>query len=272
LYDKGLTFSPMKIFQRFFYRTSKPNGPDNTKLLQLLDIYWKADGKDSTYEKVVLELMKGNSFLLLPGPNEFGKQTGGWMTTKEAMTMKLSSLYTLDGLKVLAAFTDEKALLDWSKRPCPYTSIRSQDVLNLCEANGIVRIVINNNSSNAFVLEKARQDTKEYEIPANSEVQIGVPNTPLNPFLLEKMVTRFSDLDNIKRVYQYGQTKGNEFSLVLGFELTKSSENGKKAVIDLVRDVIGNEELPKPLDIFFIETEEWGKQIRAIEGGLIYES
>ena len=46
----------------------------------------------------------------------------------------------------------------------------------------------------------------------------------------------------------------------------------KKAVIDLVRDVIGNEELPKPLDIFFIETEEWGKQIRAIEGGLIYES
>ncbi len=262
----------MKIFQRFFDRTSKPDRPDNTKLLQLLDIYWKADGKGNTYEKVVLELMKGNSFLLLPGPNEFGKQGGGWMTTKEAMTMKLSSLYTLDGLKVLAAFTDEKALLDWSKRPCPYTSIRSQDVLELCKANGIVRIVINNNSSNTFVLEKARQDTKEYEIPANSEVRIGVPNTPLNPFLLEKMVTRFSDLDNIKRVYHYGQTKGNEFSLVFGFELTKSSQNGKKAVIDLVRDVIGNEELPQPLDIFFIETEEWGRQIRAIEGGLIYET
>jgi hypothetical protein len=85
------------------------------------------------------------------------------------------------------------------------------------------------------------------------------------------MVARFSDLDNIKRVYHYGQTKGNEFSLVLGFELTKSSENGKKAVVDLDRDVIWNEELPQPLEIFFIETEQWGRQIRAIEGGLIYE-
>ena len=84
--------------------------------------------------------------------------------------------------------------------------------------------------------------------------------------------TRFSDLDNIKRVYHYGQTKDNEFSLVLGFELTKSSENGKKAVIDLVRDVIGNDELPQPLDIFFIETEEWDRQISAIEAGLIYET
>ena len=42
------------------------------------------------------------------------------------------------------------------------------------------------------------------------------------------MVGFASDLDNIKKVYHYGQTKGSEFSLVLGFELTKSSENGKR--------------------------------------------
>jgi hypothetical protein len=89
--------------------------------------------------------------------------------------------------------------------------------------------------------------------------------------LLEKLSTRFGDLDNIRRVYHYGQTKGKEFSLVLGFELKRSSENGKKAVSDLVSDVIGQEELPHPLDIFFIETEEWGRQIRAVEGSLIYE-
>ena len=260
------------MFQRIFGKGEKANRPDNTRLLQLLDVYWKADGKGNTYENVVLELMNGNSFLMLPGPNEFSKQSGGWTTTQEAMTLKLSSLYTLDGLKILAAFTDEKALLDWSKKVCPYTSMRSQDVVKLCEANGIARIVINNNSPNTFVLERGRQDTSEYEIPANSEVQIGLPNSPLNRFLLAEMIARFSDLDYIKRVYHYGQTNRKEFSLILGFELTKRSENGKKAVVDLVRDVIGDEELPHPLDIYFIETEESGRQIRAIEGSLIYET
>jgi len=261
----------MKIFQRISGKGEKPSRPDNTRLLQLLDVYWKADGKGKTYENVVLELMKGNSFLMLPGQSELGEKTEGWVTTKGATALNLASLYTLDGLKVLAAFTDEKALLDWSKKVFPYTTMRSQAVLELCEANGIARIVINNNSPNTFVLEKARQDTKGYEIPANSEVQIGTPNTALNPILLEKMSTRFRDLDNIKRVYHYGQTKGKEFSLILGFELKRSSENGKKAVIDLVRDSIGSEKLPHPLDIFFIETEEWRKQIEAIEGSLIYE-
>jgi hypothetical protein len=96
------------------------------------------------------------------------------------------------------------------------------DVLELCDANSIARIVINNNSPNTFVLEKGRQDTKEYEISANSEVQIGIPRTPLNRFLIEKMIARFRDLDNIKRVYHYGQTRANEFSLILGFELARS--------------------------------------------------
>ncbi|HVU96891.1 MAG TPA: SseB family protein [Puia sp.] len=261
----------MKMFQRIFGKGEMANRPDNTRLLQLLDVYWMTDGKGNTYKNVVLELMNGNSFLLLPGPNEVCKQSDDWITTQEAMTLKLSSLYTHDGLKVLAAFTDEKALLEWSKKPCPYASMRSQDLLELCEANGIKRIVINNNSSNTFVLERGGKYTEEYEVPANSEVQIGLPNTPLNRLLLEKLIARFGNLDNIKRVYHYGQTNGKEVSLILGFELTRRSDNGKKAVVGLVRDTIGNEELPHPLDIFFIETEECRRQIRAIGGSLIYE-
>ena len=260
----------MKIFRRFFDRTSKPKEPDNSKLLQLLEAFWKADGTGDTYENVVLELMNGTSFLMLPDENEFDKVPGGWQTTKEAKTIKLSSLYTLDGLKVLAAFTDQKALLDWSKKPCTYTSMRSQDVLKLCDANGISRIVINNNSSNTFVLEKDRSDTKEYMIEEDTEVLLGVPKTPLSRSLLEKLNGRFRELDNIKQVFHYGQTKGNEFSLILGFVLVNISENGKKAVIDLVVDVVGNEELPNPLDIFFIEDEDWRKRIGAIKGSLIY--
>lgn len=261
----------MKILQRFFDRTTKSNEPDNSRLLQLLDIYWKAGGKGDTYENVVVELMNGNCFLMLPGQNEINKGFGGWMTTKEAKTIKLSSLYTLDGLKVLAAFTDEKALLDWAKQACQFTSIRSRDVLKMCEANNITRIIINNNSSNMFVLERRRNGIEEYKIQADTQIQLGIPKTPLDRSLLDKMIARFSALDNISKVYHYGQTKGEEFSLLLGFELKRSSENGKKAVIDLVRDVIGNEELPHTLDIFFIETEEWRSQIMAIEDSLIYE-
>jgi len=262
----------MKLFQRFLNKTSTPDGPDNSKLLILLDLYWKADGKDNTYKNVVLELMNGNSFLILPGQNEFSQLSAGWKTTEEATTMKLSSLYMLDGLKVLAAFTDENALLDWSRKPCAYTSMRSQDVLKLCEANGIARIVINNNTHNMFVLEKKRGNTQEYTIPADSEVKIGVPRTPLDRRLLDKLIVRFRGLNNIKRVYHYGQTKGKEFSIVLGFELEKNSENGKKAVIDMVSEAIEDEKLPHPLDVFFIETEESKGPIAAIEGSLIYEA
>jgi hypothetical protein len=39
----------------------------------------------------------------------------------------------------------------------------------------------------------------------------------------------------------------------------------------LAHDVIDHEELPNPLDIFFVETEEWVGQIMAIEGSLIYK-
>ncbi len=247
------------------------NAPDNSKLLRLLDIYWKADGKGDTYKNVVSELMNGNSFLMLPGQNEFNTGSVGWITTEEAKTIKLA-LYTLDGLKVLAAFTDEKGLLDWSKQPCSYTSMRAQDILKLCEANDIARIVINNNSPNTFVLERNRSDAKEYTIETNSKVLLGVPRTPIEKSLLEKMVGRFRNLDNIKQAYLYGQMKNNEFSLVLAFDLERNSENGKKAVIDLVHGAIENESLPSPLDIFFIDSEEWRIQIMAIKDGLIYQA
>jgi len=257
----------MKIFDRIFNRSSKAKDPDNSKLLRLLNNYWKGD----TYKKVLLELMNGNSFLMLPGQNEFAAGSGGWLTTKEFKTIKLA-FYTLDGLNVLAAFTDEKALLDWSKQPCSYTSLRSQDVLKLCEENDFARVVINNNSPNTFVVERNRGGIQEYSIEANSKVMLGAPDTPINKLLLEKMVDCFKKLDNINQVYHYAQTKNNEFSLVLAFDLERNSENGKKAIIDLVRDTIGNETLPSPLDIFFIESKVWRSQIMAIKGGLIYQA
>jgi len=100
----------MKIFRRLFDKTPKSEKPDNSRLLKLLENYWKADGKGSTYENVVGELVNGNSFLMVPGENGLTRESAGWMVSKEKTTLKLTSVYTLDGLKALAVFTDEKAL------------------------------------------------------------------------------------------------------------------------------------------------------------------
>jgi len=144
--------------------------------------------------------------------------------------------------------------------------------LEFCEENGIARIVINNNSSNTFVLERRKEDTEEYTIPAKSDLQLGIPGSPLDGKILEKLVKGFAGIANIKQVYLVGQTRKNEFSLVLGVDLVKRSENGKKAVVVLVEDAIRNEKLPSPLDILFIESEEWRRQVSAIEGSLIYKA
>jgi hypothetical protein len=260
----------MGIFKKLLSSQSKPENPDNSKLLSLIDIYWKSEGKGETYKNVVLELMNGNSFLILPGSNGFEGGSNRWITTDEKKKLSLSSIYNLDGLKVLAAFTDERALLDWAKKPCAYISMRSQSVLQLCEENGISRIIINNNSSNTLVLEKDRSANEEFTIREKEKLLLGIPDTPLDKSIIEKLITRFRNLDNIQEVYHYGQTKDNKFSLVLAFTLAKISENGKKAIIDAVGDAIANEILQYPLDVFFIETEEWKKQVSLIEGASIY--
>jgi len=260
----------MAIFKKFLSGQSKSGDPNNIKLLRLIDIYWESDGKGKAYENVVLELMSGNSFLILPGSSGFEGRSDGWITTDEKTKLGLSSIYNLDGLKVLAAFTDERALLDWAKKPCAYTSMRSQSVLQLCEDNGIARIIINNSSSNTFVLEKDRSATQEFAISANEKLLLGIPETPLSNSMMEKLIARFRNLENILEVYHYGQTKDSQFSLVLAFTLEKISENGEKAEIDAVGEAIADETLQYPLDVFFIETKEWKKEISRIDGASIY--
>ncbi len=262
----------MGIFNKFMSTQSEPGQPDNSRLLQLMEIYWKSAGKGETYKDVVLELMNGNSFLILPTHEAVQPGSDGWTTTTEKTTLGLTSLYNLDGLKVLGAFTDENALLVWAKKQCPCVSMRSQSVLELCERNGIARIVINNNLPNMFVLEKDRSANQEMSIRAQEEIQLGAPNTPLAKSIVEKLITRARNLDNIREIYQYGQTKGNSFSLVLSFELEKISENGKKAAIDVVGDAIADEKLPALLDVYFVEeNDDWKGKISKIPGALIYK-
>jgi len=123
-----------------------------SKLSILLDAYQQQSGKGETYKDVLMELITGESLLFLPSVNNGSEnQEDNQGATK---TLKIASIFTVDGIKVLGAFSDEAALFIWAKQPVPYKMLESKDVLQICEENGIKRVVINSNQPTMFVLEQ----------------------------------------------------------------------------------------------------------------------
>jgi hypothetical protein len=130
---------------------SLPNKPDNQRLIHLLNA-WAQDRSRETYTAVRNELQEGNSFLMLPSAKGQA-MVAGWHTTTEPTKLGLASLYTIDGIKVLGAFTDPDSVLRWSKGKVTWcSSLQSQAVLELCERNAIKKIIINGGSENVFPL------------------------------------------------------------------------------------------------------------------------
>lgn len=258
----------MGFFDKLFRK--KKTHPENTRLLELIKTYQKRNGKGDTYKNVVLELMDGNSFLLLPSQNDH-ELSKGWATTKTDTTLKLTCIYNLDGLKILGAFTDEQSMLSWAKKPTEYTAIYSKDILKLCEEQLIERIVINSNQPNMFVLERSSENVKVETIKEETTVQIGTPNRPLENKIIQKLIENFKRVTVIEEVYQYGQTKNNEFSIVLGFKLSTISHNSKTASINAVQNALKDETIDQLLDLFFFEDESWYETIRKIEKSLVYK-
>jgi hypothetical protein len=245
--------------------------PDNTKLLKLIDAYWKANGGGQTYGNVISELTRGNSFLMLPTKNDLGEGFKDWQKTDQKITLLITSIVDVDGIKALGAFTDEQALLKWTKQASRQSSMRSQDVLKLCAQNGVDRIVINSGQSNMFVLENERYRPEEYSIEKNTALLIGTPNNPLSAIAIKKLVDNFQKVDIINEVYQYGLTKNKEFSIVLGFCLQTDSNKGEKQVIDTVQNALQYETLSQTLDLHFIKDQEDLDRIKWVENSLIYK-
>lgn len=127
---------------------------NNTKLLDLINTYYKEEGKGDSYMNVIQELMNGNSMLLLPSANDTPEEQKALTEAGHTKTLKLSSVFNHDGMRVLCVFTDEETLSDWAKKPMPYKMLASKDVLKLCEMSEIQRIVINTGTPTMFVLEQ----------------------------------------------------------------------------------------------------------------------
>jgi hypothetical protein len=263
----------MGIFNKLFGENkakTKAVNPDNSRLFDLLEIYKQQNGQGDSYKNVVLQLINGNSFLLLPSEND-GSNSDTWTTAQKDTTLKLTCVFNLDGLKVLSAFTDENALLSWVKKPTQYTALPSKDVLKLCEENLIERIVINSDLPTMFVLERNRGNIETNTVQKKTTVQVGAPNRPLDNRVLSKLMDQFKRVDTIQEVYQYGLTKNNEFSIVLGFKLSTNSDNAKTATINAVQTALSGETINQPFDLYFIEDESWYRTIINVENSLVYK-
>ena len=243
--------------------------PDNAQLISLLD-QWGADQSKERFKAVFNEIMEGNSFLLLPSVND-GRESSEWGTLQAGTDLKLTSVYDLDGLKVLAVFSDEKALLQWRGDGSEYTSMHTPDLINFCQQHQIDRVVINNDQPNMFVLERSRENIQKTVIEEETEVLIAMPSQPLSERILEKLRASFAKVNTIEEVYQYLQVKGGESSLVLAVKMSVFSENAQAALHHALNNALEGEHLELPLDVMLILTEEWLQTVRDMEGSLFYK-
>ncbi len=242
---------------------------DNTRLMELLIVHSRThDPKDADH--VYEELLKKTATLLLPSIND-GHQEVGWRTIARGEKLKLTTVFDVDGLKVLGAFTDEQALLQWAKRPTTFTTMPAHSVLEMCETEGIGRLVINSDHSTMYVLHGAGARFKKSTVEEATEVQIGTPARPLNDRILDKMRTRFQQLSIVKEAFHYAQTMKGEHALMIGLKIEPVNENSKQAALQAVHEALKEEKLDQTLDIFIIPIDDWRESLTKIDKALFFK-
>jgi hypothetical protein len=244
------------------------NNPDNTRLTYLLDIHGQHPSNEN-YRAVLDEITTGNSFLLLPSVNENGN-SNGWKTAEVGTTINLASIFNLDGLRVLGAFSDETALVKWTNRETQYTAIKAQDLIDFCKQNNVDRIVINSDQKNMFVLERNRENITSRTIQEETKVLVGTPTNPLPKNAIELLIKNFKKVDTIEEAYQYAQKMNDETSLVLGIKMTVVSDNSRAALHNALNDSLNGVDVGIPIDIFLLEDQSWLATVRNIENSLFY--
>jgi hypothetical protein len=249
--------------------SKESKNPDNTRLAYLLDNYGRHHSNEN-YQAVLEELTKGNSFLLLPSAND-NNDTKGWQTAQAGTTISLSSIFNLDGLRVLGAFSNETALVKWTKRATQYTAIKTQDLIDFCKQNNVDRIVINTDQKNMFVLERNRENIASRTIQQETKVLVGTPMKPLPKETIDLLVKNFRRVDTIEEAYLYAQKTNDEISLVLGIKMTVVSDNSRAALYNALNDSLNGVDVGIPIDIMLLEKEGWLNTVRNIENSLFYK-
>lgn len=264
----------MGIFDKLFGTKNKVSEDNknlnNTKLIKLLEKFGENVNQENYFE-AFNEIMQGNSILILPSVSD-GKQEGDWTILEPGSELKMTSIFDEDGLKVLAVFTSPEKLVEWTKEETQYTAMKAKDLLDLCQVQGIDRIVIDTGMPTMFVIERNRENVQEETIEKEMQVTVGTPTNPISGELLEKFQANFSKVSVINEVYHYAMVRNDESILILGFELDIYSDDSRAACINSVQKSMEDNKLDLPLEIMFMSNDEdWIQTVKEIENSLIYK-
>ena len=152
-----------------------------------------------------------------------------------------------------------------------FTVMNSKDVLEFCQIHRIDRIVIDSRQPTMFVLERNRENIKTETIQKETQVMVGTPSKLISGSLLNKLKTNFSKVDSIEEAFQYAMVRNNESILIIGFKLSVYSDNSRTACINAIQNSMENEQLELPLELFFLEDENWYNTAKGIENSLMYK-
>ena len=191
----------MGLFDRLFKNTKKKEDNTDPRVDQRLEtILMEYNKNQSTelYAKIANELMSGEYNLFIPTVNE-GANQGQWKTISEGATLKLKSVFNLDGLKVLGAFSTEQNLNKWIKEKSDYTVMNSRDVLSFCQSNGIDRIVIDSKMPSMFVIERNRKNIESETVKKETKVSLATPAQPIQGEFLTSLIKNFEECELNRR-------------------------------------------------------------------------
>ncbi len=228
-------------------------------LQPLLD-NWSNDPSNATFEAVLHELFEGTSSLLVP------------IAENDERGMQLSSVYDMEGLMVLGAFSNEATLFKWAEQEIPFTTITSQVLVEFCQKNGIGRIIINSNQPDMFVLEGTAPNVTATELAEDTPVRIGPLPGELPQEFSVKLKAGFATISAVEAVYLHGQLKGGEMAAILSVQASPNSENTQQALEQMLSKALEGE-LPMilPIGLMLIPDADWLETVKEIEGALFYE-
>lgn len=240
---------------------------DNTELVSLL-LDFNQNQTTEKYANIVSSLQTDSHVLLLPSVDD-GQPTGEWKNIPGGSELKLNCIFNMNGIKVLAVFTSELTMNAWAKSPIHYTALKSSDVLKLSLQWEIDRIVIDSDQPSMFSLIKS-ESRGEQNVQDKSKLYIMYPPHPLKPHVLAYLAANFLQVESILEAFQFTLSDRSQPSLILGLKLSDYSPQSKENCFSAVQDAFKLYKPEGPVDVIFLEKEDWHTRVCAINGSLFY--
>jgi hypothetical protein len=264
----------MGFFDRIF-KKNKSNSDlridevDNRALVEDL-LKFNQCRTNESYSKIVNNFIDGNYHLYIPS-NYDGKISNKAQILDPGKSLKITSVFNIDGLQVIGVFSTEKSLYKYTKESTNFTLLNSKFILDYCQRNEINRVVIDSNQETMFVLEKSHDNILNGTLKKNATVGIRATNNPLNNARKQKLLSSCKLIDSIDEIYQFTMIRDDETILIIGIKLSTYSENSRVACVNLVSKLLPGARLKVPLEMFILHDGNLYNTVLKLDGALLYK-